>query len=166
MTPTRHLAEFNLGVLRHDWDDPRVKDFADNIDRVNALAIGAPGFVWMLGEDDMHAAQTDPAGALGGSPRTASTLSVWESADALERFVWTTVHKHFYDRRAEWYAPTDVLRLVMWWVPVGHRPTVGEAMERFRHLEAHGDGDLAFGWAGLAGAGLWKTQGCKHEAAA
>ncbi|MFC3615739.1 DUF3291 domain-containing protein [Lutimaribacter marinistellae] len=154
-----HIAEFNIGVLRYDWDDPRVKDFADNIDRVNAIAARSPGFVWRLSDADMEAAQTAADGPLGGNPRTASTLSVWEDIESLERFVWQTVHKQFYDRKDEWYAPQG-LRMVLWWVPEGHRPTVEEAKARFDHLAAHGDSDHAFGWAHASGARLWKSEQC------
>ncbi|QBF31342.1 DUF3291 domain-containing protein [Thalassococcus sp. S3] len=159
-----HLAEFNHGVLKYDWDDPRVKDFADGIALVNGIAQRSPGFVWMLGEEEMEAAQTDPDGPMGGNPRNASTLSVWEDAASLEHFVWDTVHKRFYDRKEEWYGVVDTLRLAMWWVPEGHRPTIHEAMERFRHLEAHGDSDVAFGWARLKEAQMWKTKQCGEAA--
>ncbi|MGI9413652.1 MAG: DUF3291 domain-containing protein [Hyphomicrobiales bacterium] len=142
-----HLAEFNIGVLRHDWDDPRVADFVDGLDRVNAIAARAPGFVWRLPDDDMEAAQRDPTGPLGGNPRTASTLSVWADVASLEHFVWHTLHKRFYDRRTEWFAPGQGVRLVLWHVPVGHRPTIGEAAARLTHLDAHGDTAFAFGWA-------------------
>ena len=30
-------------------------------------------------------------------------MSVWESVEALERFVWATVHKQFYNRKGEWF---------------------------------------------------------------
>ncbi|NRB03793.1 MAG: DUF3291 domain-containing protein [Rhodobacteraceae bacterium] len=140
------LAEFNKGVLKHDWEDPRIADFADNIDFVNGVAQRADGFIWMLDEEGMEAAQLEKEGVLGGNPRTASTLSVWRDLAALEHFVWNTVHKRFYDRRAEWYDPTDELRMVLWWVPDGHLPSVTEAMERFAHLEQNGDSDFAFGW--------------------
>lgn len=151
-----HLAEFNTGVLRHDWDDARVRDFADNLDRVNGLARRADGFVWQLPEADMDAAQNDPGGPLGGNPRTASTLSVWRDAGALDRFVWTTLHRVFYERRAEWFAPGQGLRLVMWWVPVGHRPGIAEAADRLAHLDRHGDTDHAFGWSRLEEARHWR----------
>jgi hypothetical protein len=156
-----HLAEFNIGILRHDWDDPRLADFVNNLDHVNAVAQRSPGFVWHLPEDQMDAAQRDPNGPLGGNPRTASTLSVWEDAASLERFVWTTVHKRFYDRKNEWYnASAQGVRLVMWWVPEGHRPGVAEAAARLAHLTEHGDTDHAFGWSGLVGATLWKDARC------
>lgn len=159
-----HLAEFNMGVLRYDWEDPRVKGFFDGLDLVNGIAQRSSGFVWMLGDDDMGREQSDPGGALGGNPRTASTLSVWKDASSLENFVWNTVHKQFYDRRAEWYDAVDHVRLVMWWVPVGHRPSVAEAMQRLRLLEETGDSDEAFGWSGLRDASLWKTRQCGEAA--
>lgn len=142
-----HLAEFNIGVLRYDWDDPRVADFANNVARVNAIAQRSPGFVWQMDDAGMEAAQTDPNGPLGGNPRTASTLSVWEDLPSLRHFVWNTVHKAFYDRRAEWYAPGQGLRLVMWWAPVGHRPSIAEAKAKLDHLATLGDTEHAFGWA-------------------
>ncbi len=159
-----HLAEFNLGVLRHDWDDPRVKGFVDGLDLVNGVAARSPGFVWRMSDDEMDHAQRDPAGPLGGNLRLASTLSVWQDVASLERFVWQTVHRQFYERRAEWYDAVETLRFAMWWVPVGHRPGVTEAVERFRHLEAQGDSDHAFGWAYLTQAQAWKTHGCDHAA--
>lgn len=39
------LAEFNFGTLKYAWDDPRLRDFQDNLDRVNGLAERASGFV-------------------------------------------------------------------------------------------------------------------------
>lgn len=141
-----HLAELNLGILKHDWDDPRVKGFVDGLDLVNSVAQRSSGFVWMLDGDAMDKVQTDPQGPMGGNPRMASTLSVWEDLASLEHFVWNTVHKRFYDRRAEWYDAVESLRFVMWWVPVGHTPGMAEAMERFHHLDAHGDSPTAFGW--------------------
>lgn len=158
-----HLAELNFGTLLHDWDDPRVKGFVDGLDLVNGLAARSPGFVWRLSDDDMDHAQNDPAEAFGGDPRIASTLSVWEDVASLEHFVWNTVHRQFYERRAEWFAAMGNSHLVMWWVPVGHRPSVAEGLDRWRHREAHGDSDHAFGWKHLAAAKLWKDRGCGHD---
>lgn len=146
-----HLAEFNLGTLRYDWDDPRVADFADNLDRIYAMAERAPGYVWHMDPETMDLAQNDPTGVLGGDPRTASTLSVWETYDDLRAFTFDTVHKLFYDRRDEWYdafAQTGP-RLVMWWVPKGHLPNIAEAARRLAHLAQHGETEDAFAWTYL-----------------
>ena len=155
-----HLVEFNVGTLQYDWEDPRVADFLNGLDLVNGIAQRSPGFVWMMDGEAMEVAQGDPEGPLGGNPRTASTLSVWEDVASLEHFVWNTVHKQFYDRKEEWYGAVDTLRLVMWWVPAGHRPTIDEAMARFRHLEQHGETEHAFGWSHLKDAHLWKHKNC------
>lgn len=141
-----HLAEFNRGILRHDWHDPRVAEFVANLDRVNGIARRSPGFVWMLDEDAMGAAQTGSDSPLGPDPRLASTLSVWDSAEALETFVFRTLHRVFLDRGTEWFDPLQGPRLVLWWVPEGHRPDVAEAAARMARLQAQGPGPEAFGW--------------------
>ncbi len=148
-----HLAEFNIGLLKYDWDDPRVADFADNLDRVYNLARRAPGYVWHLDGAEMEAAQLDPDGPLLGNARVASTLSVWQSPEALRAFAFQTVHRQFYDRREEWYDEAQQLwqhRLVMWWVPEGHCPDLTEAVARLHLLEQNGHTDAAFGWHYLA----------------
>ncbi|MEM6889947.1 MAG: DUF3291 domain-containing protein [Pseudomonadota bacterium] len=144
-----NLAEFNIGTLKYNWDDPRVADFVKGLERVNGIARRSPGFVWMMHGDAMEATHQDSTGPLGGNARIASTLSVWEDATALEHFVWNTLHKQFYDRKTEWFGPHQGPRLVMWWVPADHRPGIAEAVERLRCLERDGDSDYAFGWSYL-----------------
>ena len=85
---------------------------------------------------------------------------MWESAEALERFVWQTVHKQFYGRRSEWFDHWAGPYFVMWWVPEDHRPTVDEAKTKLEHLSAHGDTDEAFGWAALPHIKLWRSARC------
>ena len=164
--PANHnLAEFNFGTLKYDWDDPRVQSFVDGLDLVNGLAAKAAGFVWRLSDENMDAEQNAPDGALGGNPRTASTLSVWESVSALEDFVWKTVHKQFYLRKAEWYDAAGNGNFVMWWIPNGCQPTVADGMARWTHRQENGDSDHAFGWSYLIEAQAWKTHGCTKVAA-
>ena len=141
-----HLAELNFGELRYDWDDPRVADFVAGLDKVNALAERSPGFVWRLPDDDMNTEQVTEGGAFGGNPRMASTLSVWTDAASLRHFVWNTVHKQFYDKRARWYDSIGNSNLVMWWIPIGHRPLVTEGLARFDRLTRQGPSEMAFGW--------------------
>jgi hypothetical protein len=145
--PVGHqLAELNFGELRYDWDDPRVADFVAGLDKVNALAERSPGFVWRLADDDMNNEQVTEGGAFGGNPRMASTLSVWADAGSLRHFVWNTVHKQFYDKRAQWYDSIGNSNLVMWWIPTGHRPSVAEGLARFDMLTEQGPSEMAFGW--------------------
>jgi hypothetical protein len=147
-----HVAHLNVAVLRHDWDDPRVAEFVRNLDRVNALAERAAGFVWRMGDAEMEAGQNDPDGPFGGQPRVASTLSVWQTPEQLADFVHRTVHGAFLRRRGEWFEVSGARHFVMWRVPAGHRPGLDEALARLEHLRRHGDSDRAFGWAWLADA--------------
>jgi len=40
-----HIAQLNVGRLLYPVDDPRIAEFRDNLDRVNAIAERSPGFV-------------------------------------------------------------------------------------------------------------------------
>jgi hypothetical protein len=149
----RHLAQFNIARIRYPLDDPRMAEFVDNVARVNALAEKIEGFVWRLQDDSGHAMNM----TVYDAPTLLPNLTVWENPQALERFVWQTLHGRFYRRREDWFVPLDT-PLVMWWVPAGHRPPMQEGVERLDHLKAHGPSDTAFGWAQLPDAPLWKTR--------
>ena len=141
------VAEFNRGLLRYGWDDPRTAEFVNGLDRVNALAERSDGFIWRCSDEAMEAAQLDPKGPLGGDPRLASTLSVWRDVEALEAFVFGTVHRVFFEKREEWFEPGQGIRMVLWTVPDGHLPSVAEAAERFDRLAREGASPDAFDWA-------------------
>ena len=94
-----HIAQLNIGRFRYATDDSRMRAFMDNLDRVNAIAERTEGFIWRLKDESNNATAIRPA----GDPAMAVNLSVWESVEALERFVWATVHKQFYNRKAEWF---------------------------------------------------------------
>lgn len=142
---TRHLAEFNFGTLAYPWDDPRVAGFQNAIAQVNAIAERSPRFVWRLSDDEMEATQEDPEGPLADRPNTASTLSVWEDAGSLYRFVTKTLHARIMRGAPDWFVPGDSGFLVCWWVPAGTRPTVAEGMARWHRLQNEGDSDDCFG---------------------
>lgn len=169
MTATTHIqthfAEFNLGRLLHDWDDPRVAEFVEGLPVVYAIAERSPGFVWMMPPEEMEAAQLDPAGVFGGDPRIASTLSVWESVESLRAFVFATLHGRFLSRGGQWFERRRGPALVLWPVVPGHRPTISEAAARLRLLEERGASADAFDWAWATadGAGERKNERDRNE---
>lgn len=164
MRPDHHLAQLNIGRLLAPSDDLRVRDFMSNIERVNSIGKRSPGFVWIMegaGEPGLGNTET----CIDGDPQFVSNLTVWTNVAALEDFVWNTVHRQFYERRAEWFEVLGQQHFVMWWVPVGHIPILDEGLARLSHLQAHGASEHAFGWNWLAEAKLWKQRACRVAAA-
>lgn len=146
--PGRHLAQLNVGRLVAPTDDPRVAAFMAALDRVNGLGRRMPGFVWIMeGSGEPGTGNTEAK--IGGDPRFVANLTVWEDVASLEAFVWKTVHRQFYARRAEWFEALGAMHFVMWWVRAGHRPSLDEALARLERLRAIGDSDEAFGWSHL-----------------
>ena len=158
------LAQLNVGRLLAPVDDPRVADFMAALDLVNGIGKRSPGFVWMM-EGSGEPGKGNTEAKLEGDPQFIANLTVWENVKSLESFVWDTVHRKVYERRAEWFEVLGKMHLVFWWVPDGHQPSLAEAMERLDHLNTHGNSDFAFGWDGLADATKWRSQGCGHAAA-
>jgi hypothetical protein len=153
-----HLAELNIGRLKYEIGDPRIAEFVDNLGRINAMAERMPGFVWRLVGDGSNdgALEMRPF----DDPMMAVNMSVWETVEQLEQFVWNTVHKRFYARKAEWFELMSAHHFCMWFVEEGHIPTVDEAKARLDHLQAHGNSDYAFDWSHLEHVKLWQAQRC------
>jgi hypothetical protein len=151
-----HLAQLNIARLKYPLDDPRVAGFVDNLDRVNAVAERSAGFVWRLVGDGNDATDIDAF----DDPMTIVNMSVWKDAKSLEQFVWNTVHKQIYRKRAEWFDAMSSHHFVMWWVGEGHLPGAEEAKARLAHLDEHGNSHHAFDWSHLPGVKLWQSQRC------
>ncbi|MFJ9041136.1 DUF3291 domain-containing protein [Streptomyces sp. NPDC102406] len=135
-----HLAELNVVTLRHSFDDPRMADFVEQLNPVNAAADAAPGFVWRLvadGADD--ATELRPAGE-----DVVVNLSVWETQQALWDFTYRSGHLEVMRRRREWFDRHVEAHMVLWWVPAGHIPTIEEALDRLAALRADGPSPHAF----------------------
>jgi hypothetical protein len=123
-----------------------------------------PGFVWMMeGSGEPNTGNADAK--IDGDPQFVSNLTVWEDVETLENFVWNTIHRQIYARRDEWFEVLGKMHFVMWWVPIGHQPSLEEGLARLEHLNAHGDSDHAFGWSWLEQAKLWRTKNCTAQAA-
>jgi hypothetical protein len=146
MTPSAHaahLAELNVATLRHPLDDPRMAPFTELLGPVNAAADRAPGFVWRLVEDG----EADATGMRPAGEDVIVNLTVWETQEALWDFTYRSGHLEVMRRRREWFERHVESHMVLWWVPVGHPPTVGEALDRLADLRAHGPSPRAFTFA-------------------
>jgi len=152
----RHLAQLNVGHIRYPTDDPRVAEFMGALDSVNPLAERSPGFVWRLKDDNGNATDIK----VSDDPQFIINMSVWETPEQLEHFVWNTVHKRIYQKKGNWFEPMQTPHFVLWWIPAGHLPTTAEALARLDHLTKHGPSEHAFGWESLPNVKLWMQQRC------
>jgi len=134
------LAQINIGRLVAPPDDPRVADFVNALDEINALAERSPGFVWRLKSDSGNALDI----RYSEDPLEALNMSVWESVESLLSYAYNSKHVEFFRRRAEWFEKHAKPHYCLWWVPEGHVPTVAEGIERLEHYREHGATEYAF----------------------
>ena len=134
------LAQLNVARMKGAKDSEVMRDFVASIDRINALADGAPGFVWRPQADD------GDASALAALERDGMlvTLSVWRDVAALRNYVYESGHLEVLRRRREWFESAGKASVVLWWVPKGHRPSVTEGLDRLERLRRSGPGPEAF----------------------
>lgn len=135
-----HLAQVNVGILQAPLDSPQVAGFVEMLAPINALADGAPGFVWRLQTEDGDATAIRPF----EDDRIMVNLSVWASLEALGEFAFASAHLDVLRRRREWFEKMTEAHLALWWIPAGTIPTVGEARRRLEVLRERGPSPEAF----------------------
>lgn len=134
-----HLAQVNIAKFSSPPESPQNADFFANLERINALADAAEGFVWRLvGEGDNA---TDIKAF--DDREMIINMSLWEGLPALAAFVYRSGHVDIMRRRREWFAPLDVFQ-ALWWLPVGDLPSLEDARERLDHIAKHGATAHAF----------------------
>ena len=140
-----HLAQINIGRLVAPTDDPRIADFVAQLAPINALADASPGFVWRLQSSYGNAMDI----SYDGDPSINVNMSVWESVEALREYVYKSDHLKVLRDRAKWFEKMDKPFACLWWVPVGHIPTVAEGRERLEHYQQSGATPFSFWFSRL-----------------
>lgn len=140
-----HLAQFNIARIKYPLDDPRMKEFVDNIDLVHRVA-DRVGLIYRLKGDG----EKDATGVVVfNDPTIVPNLTVWKNAEALKSFAFKTLHKKFFDKKDEWFAPLDMPRNVMWHCEEDYIPKMSDGEDRMRYFITHGPTDYAFDWSYL-----------------
>ena len=134
------LAQINIARCKAPLDSPVMRDFVDLLDAVNALADATPGFIWRL--------KTEEGDATGvrafDDPLIIVNMSVWSGIEALRAYVYRSSHAYVFRKRKEWFEDVTTPSLALWWIPVGHIPTVDEGKQRLEMLEKDGITPYAF----------------------
>ncbi|MDZ7712266.1 MAG: DUF3291 domain-containing protein [Rhodovibrio sp.] len=134
------LAQLNIARLLAPQGDPQVQGFFDQLDRINAHADAAPGFVWRLQDAGGDATGVEPT----ADPLLIVNLSVWRDRQSLFDFVYKSAHTPVMAKRRHWFARFDGAHQALWWVPGGHKPSTDEGFARLWHLEHYGPTPHAF----------------------
>lgn len=135
-----HLAQLNIARLLHPIDHPQISEFVDNLDRINQLAERSPGFAWRLQDETGNATEITAF----DDPMIIVNMSVWESLEALKNFTFQSDHLKIMGKRRQWFEKPASPYLVLWWIPIGHRPTLQEAKSKLENLRQHGERASAF----------------------
>ena len=135
-----HLAQVNIGRLIAPLDDPKIAEFVAQLGPINALADKAPGFVWRLQSESGNATDI----VYSDDPFVIVNMSVWESVEALREFAYNSNHIKVFRDRAKWFEKAGVPTYCLWWIPVGHVPTVAEGRERLEHYRKNGATQYSF----------------------
>jgi hypothetical protein len=140
-----HLAQVNIARALAPIDHPQLAGFVAELDEINALADGSPGFVWRLKTDEGNATSVRAY----EDDLILFNLSVWESAEDLKSFVYGSAHTLVMRQRRKWFERFKGAYTALWWIDAGHIPSVLEAKERLEHLETHGATPHSFSFATL-----------------
>ena len=135
------LAEINIARMKGvNINDPVMRKFVKNLDRVNSLAEKSEGFVWRLKDDTNNATSFNPY----NDEQVIINISVWQNIESLENFMYKTLHVEFLKRRKEWFHTFGKVYMAMWWISNGKFPAIREATEKLEWLQEHGPSELVF----------------------
>ncbi|WP_300021095.1 DUF3291 domain-containing protein [uncultured Maribacter sp.] len=135
------LAQINIARMRGvSINDPIMKEFVDNLDKVNQLAEQSEGFIWRLKDETNDATSFNPY----NDEQVIVNISVWESIETLEKFVYRTFHTNFLRRRKEWFLKYGKASNAMWWINKGDYPTVQNAVALLDYLQINGASEKVF----------------------
>ena len=134
-----HLAQVNIARMKTHLEHPSMKNFVDQLDKINALAEESSGFVWRLKDETGHATEIQAF----DDPKLIINMSVWEDVASLKEFTYKTAHAGVMRNRNQWFEHLDFY-MVLWWIPIGHQPTLEEAKQKLELLKEQGATQAAF----------------------
>jgi hypothetical protein len=136
-----HLAQFNIARARAPLPDEVMADFVSQLDAINSVAEQSPGFVWRLKAEDGSSSSYIRAFE---DERILINMSVWESLEALQQFVYRSGHGVAFRDRRKWFEPLTSPTIALWWARAGVLPSIADGRERLEWLTNNGPTQRAF----------------------
>jgi len=138
-----HLAQINIAHAQAPMDSVVMNGFVERLAEINALADNSPGFVWRLQTEEGDATTLQ----VFDDPLLLVNMSVWENLDSLRNYVYKSIHVELIRDRDAWFNKMTRPHQALWWVPVGHIPSVTEGKEKLSVLQRGGPSINAFTFA-------------------
>ena len=135
-----NLAQVNIARMKAPLESPELEGFVARLDEINALADRSPGFVWRFQGSGGNATYLRPY----DDDRILFNMSVWQDVASLKAYVYGSAHRELLRDRADWFTRFEGAYVALWWVPIGHVPSVGEAKDRLARLASQGPTPHAF----------------------
>lgn len=135
-----HLAQVNIARMRAPLEDPIMKGFVSQIEHVNKLAENSPGFIWRYQEGSGDATYARPY----DDDRILINMSVWDSIEALKKYVYEGDHAQAMKDRREWFEKMKDAQSALWWIEEGSLPTLQEAKLKLEYLQKNGPSSHVF----------------------
>ena len=134
-----HIAQLNIAQMLAPAESPQLTEFFANLDRINALADQAPGFVWRLQDEEGSATSFRPFGA-----DVLVNMSVWVDIESLHNYVYRSAHIEIMAKRKQWFEILRETYSVLWWIPADTLPTLHQAQQTLDLLKMKGPNPGAF----------------------
>jgi hypothetical protein len=138
--PACHLAQANIARMLHPLGDARMAGFVARLERVNALADAARGFIWRLQDESGNATGLNPF----PDPMMLVNMSVLRSVEALFEFVYRSGHTEPLRLRKGWFEKPARAPMALWCLPAGELPTLADGRDQLERLRRHGPTAEAF----------------------
>jgi len=115
-----HLAQINIARLVAPLDDPRIAEFVALLD---------PSTRSLMKLRVLSAAQSESGSATDiayTTTRSSSSNVVWSPSSRCATYAYKSDHAKVFPRPAKWFEKAGEASYCLWWVPLGHIPTVAE----------------------------------------
>jgi hypothetical protein len=138
-----HLAQINIAKAQDSMESEVMSGFVKRLDEINNLADNSAGFIWRLQTDEGDATSIQAF----DDRSLIVNMSVWKNVESLKNFVYKSMHVELIRDRDAWFNKIVNAHQVLWWVPVGHIPSVNEGKEKLAFLQKNGPCKEAFTFA-------------------
>ena len=134
------LAQINIAKVVDSMESDAMKGFVERLDEINTLADRSSGFVWSL----QTAAGDATSIQAFDEAQMIINMSVWKDIESLKLFVYKSVHVELIRDRDAWFNKMLNLHQALWWIPVGHVPTIEEGKMKLEYLQKNGPSEKVF----------------------